>query len=242
MSLGPDFGYFPEPSKSFVVVDEPDLVEANALFGHHRVKVVTSHRLLGGHIGLSKGLHEYVDEKVARWKDYVTRIADVAALQPQDAYVALTRSLACEWDYLQRVVPDCGQAFKPVEEALRETFLSTLFGTEISDAERLLFQLPVKFSGLGIRDPSLTSTSAHQSSLKATRHLVSAIKGSCEFDIGVHHASVSTARYEARKARHDENTRLFDSAVAQFGGTSQRALKRAKGFSTGPWVSSFPSI
>ena len=59
--------------------------------------------------------------------------------------MALTRSLACEWDYLQRVVPDCGQAFKPVEEALRETFLPTLFGTEISDAERLLFQLPVKF-------------------------------------------------------------------------------------------------
>ena len=139
------------------VIDETDFAEANTLFGHLGVKVVTSHRLLGGHIGLSKGLQEYVDEKVARWKDYVARTASVAPSQPQDAYVALTKSLACEWDYLQRVVPECGPAFEPVEESLRETFLPSLFGTEISETERRLFQLPVKFSGLGIRDPTLTS-------------------------------------------------------------------------------------
>ena len=242
MDLGPDFGYFPEPFKSYVVVDKTDFAEANTLFGHLGVKVVTSHRLLGGHIGLSKGLQEYVDEKVARWKDYVARIASVAPSQPQDAYVALTKSLACEWDYLQRVVPECGPAFEPVEESLRETFLPSLFGTEISETERRLFQLPVKFSGLGIRDPTLTSTSAHQTSIQATKHLVSAIKGTCEFDIGIHHDSVSSARFQARKARHEENKRLFDSVVAQFGESTQRALNRAKDFSTGPWLLSFPSV
>ena len=162
--------------------------------------------------------------------------------QKKTKYVALTKSLACEWDYLQRVVPECGPAFEPVEESLRETFLPSLFGTEISETERRLFQLPVKFSGLGIRDPTLTSTSAHQTSIQATRHLVSAIKGTCEFDIGIHHDSVSSARFQARKARHEENKRLFDSVVAQFGESTQRALNRAKDFSTGPWLSSFPSV
>ena len=65
MDLGPDFGYRPEPLKSYVVVDETDLAQADALFGHLGVKVVTSHRLLGGHIRLISGLHVYVDEKVA---------------------------------------------------------------------------------------------------------------------------------------------------------------------------------
>ena len=198
MDLGPDFGYFPEPLKSYVVVEETDLAEANALFDHLGVKAVTSHRFLGEHIGLISGLHEYVDEKVARWKDYVVRIASVAPSQPQDAYVALTKSLTCEWDYLQRVVPKCGPAFEPVEESLREIFLPSLFGTEISETERRLFQLSVKFSGLGIRDPTLTSTSAHQTSIQATRHLVSTINGTCDFDIGIHHGSVSSARFEAR--------------------------------------------
>ena len=67
-------------------------------------------------------------------------------------------------------------------------------------------------------------------------------KGTSEFDIGFHHDSVSSARFQARKARHEENKRLFDSVVAQFGESTQRALNREKDFSTGSWLSSFPSV
>ena len=45
---GPAFGYFPEPTKSVVVVDSEDVQEAQELFSDLGVEVVTSHRLLGG--------------------------------------------------------------------------------------------------------------------------------------------------------------------------------------------------
>ena len=112
----------------YVVVDETDFAEANTLFGHLGVKVVTSHRFLGGHIGLSKGLQELIrGRKGCAVEGLCCQNCQCCTFTArQDAYVALTKFLACEWDYLQRVVPECGPAFEPVEESLRETFLPSL--------------------------------------------------------------------------------------------------------------------
>ena len=49
----------------------------------------------------------------------------------------------------------------------------------------------------------------------------SPLKGTCEFAVGIHHASVSSARCKALKARHEENNCLFNFVGAQFGETIQ---------------------
>ena len=50
-SRGSAFGYFPEPTKSFVVVGEQFRTKAKALFYDLGVQVVTGHHYLGGFIG-----------------------------------------------------------------------------------------------------------------------------------------------------------------------------------------------
>jgi len=45
-SCGPAFGYFPEPTKSFVVVIERFKGEVEAVFGGLSMHVVTGHRFL----------------------------------------------------------------------------------------------------------------------------------------------------------------------------------------------------
>ena len=49
--MGPDFGYYPEPEKTVLVVDSKDETVADRLFVELGVTVVTGHRFLGGFIG-----------------------------------------------------------------------------------------------------------------------------------------------------------------------------------------------
>ena len=50
-SRGPSFGYHPEPTKSFVVVNEQWRSEAVTIFGNLGIQIVTGHRFLGGFLG-----------------------------------------------------------------------------------------------------------------------------------------------------------------------------------------------
>ena len=46
----------------------------------------------------------------------------MAEKEPQAALVELTRSLQCEWTFVQRVVEDTSQLFAPFEKMLEENF------------------------------------------------------------------------------------------------------------------------
>ena len=63
---GPGFGYYPEPTKSFIVVNEQWRHEANAVLGDLGIQVVTGHRFLGGFFGSHREREEYVVSKVCR--------------------------------------------------------------------------------------------------------------------------------------------------------------------------------
>ena len=48
----------------------------------------------------------------------VRNFSKIAVSQPQAAYAAMTKSLQCEWIYLQHVIPDCGTLFAPLEHTI----------------------------------------------------------------------------------------------------------------------------
>ena len=95
-SRGPRYGYFPEPSKCFVVVAPSRLSLAREVFGDLGVRVVTGHRFLGGFIGDSGDRQNFVLQKVLQWSGHVRTLAAVASSQPQAAFAALTKSLQSE--------------------------------------------------------------------------------------------------------------------------------------------------
>ena len=204
---GPAFGYHPQPSKTYLVVDERDLPEARRLFEPLGVNITCSHRLLGGHVGSSEGRSAYVEEKVREWLEHLAQLSAAAVRLPQDAYAAVTKSLSQEWNYVQRVIPECGPALSPLKKAISEGFLPKLFGCEISPAERQMFELPVKLAGLGMTNPCVSAPRAYEVSRKATAHLTLAIAGAEEFDIATHRESVFNARAEARSSRNEESLR-----------------------------------
>ena len=79
----------------------------------------------------------------------VNVLAAVSHKHPQSAYVGLQKSLQQEWAFLQRVTPGVGEAFGPVEEALREIFVPALFkGLKEGVPEHENTRLPLKQAGL----------------------------------------------------------------------------------------------
>jgi hypothetical protein len=61
--------------------------------------------------------------QIQQWVRGIKLLMKVTHRQSQTAYAGLVMLLQQEWQYLQRVIPDCGAAFKLVEEAIHTVFL-----------------------------------------------------------------------------------------------------------------------
>ena len=116
---GPARGYYPEPTKSILIVAPGNVTQAEEHFRGLRIRVATGHRYLGGFIGEMDAERECLREKVQRWTELVNVLEGVAHKHPQSAYTGLQKSLQQEWAFLKRVTPGVGEEFGPVEEALR---------------------------------------------------------------------------------------------------------------------------
>lgn len=122
---GPKFGYFPKPSKTILIVKNPeDLLRAEGIFRGTGVKITTSgERHLGAVIGSHEFRREYVSDKIRKWTKDVEQLAEVAKDEPQLAYSAYTKALSMRWCFLQRTVPDTKSYFAPLEEVIRNKLI-----------------------------------------------------------------------------------------------------------------------
>ena len=101
----------------------------------------------------------------------------------------LKNSLHQEWAFVQRLTPGVGNAFVPVEVALKEIFVPALFhGLREGVPERGVTRLPAKQVGLDLPDPSQTASENWTASYVITGHLVAALRGNVEFRTADHSA------------------------------------------------------
>ncbi len=158
---GPMYGYYPEPSKSIVIVKDGKLEEARAAFAGLDMEFVEASRFLGGFLGKEDAVRHLLEEKVRKWVEAVEDLAEAAEVYPQDAYVCFIKSLQCEWGYVQRVVEGAAEAMDPLDKAIQDKFLPAVFGREMLSWEKELVKAAVKRGGLGIRCPTETAKDAY---------------------------------------------------------------------------------
>ena len=72
---------------------------------------------------------------------------------------------------MQRTVPNISHIFMPLEDCIRNTFIPSIVGREVSDDERDILSLPVRFGGLGIANPSETANREYNASKVITQNL-----------------------------------------------------------------------
>ena len=103
------------------------------------------HHYLGGYIGDKEAEGRWLTAKIKGWTKSVEILSGISRKHPQSAYTGLQKSLQQEWSFVQRVTPGVGNAFRPVETALKGTLVTALLDG-ISDGvpERGVTRLPVK--------------------------------------------------------------------------------------------------
>ena len=83
---GPQFGYYPNPAKSILVVKPEFLNDATRIFDSTGVTIRSDgSRCLGAAIG-SPIFQEFMQHKTQEWVSQTQRLSDFASTKPQAAY------------------------------------------------------------------------------------------------------------------------------------------------------------
>ena len=241
LSVGPLFGYFPEPSKSSLIVKDTTLPSAEQSFNGSGVSIVQCGKYLGGVIGNRAGVESFVSSRVSNWSNYVSLLSSIAADQPQAAYIALTKSLQSEWIFLQRVTPDCGGLFNDLEHVLCTLFLPSLIGHPCGSHDRFLYSLPIRMGGLNIKDPTKTADQVYSASRNAVSILMESITKQSPFNITDHYLCVTQSRQDQLAIQKERNESDFKEAVSLFDARHQRAILRSRD-SLSHWLCALPVL
>ena len=174
--IGPQFGYFVNSSKSFLIVKkETHLPMVNAIFENTGIQVTTQgRRYLGAAIGSADFVPLFVNDKVKEWSDELSGLSEIGLTQPHASYSALTHGLLGRWTFLSCTLPGISELLSSLEQSICSHLLPALFGKcTFSDTERQLICLPSHLGGLGIINPCLSSAFQFKALQRVTGPLVS---------------------------------------------------------------------
>ena len=187
MVIGPPWGYFSEPTKSILFMSPRNILWEEAFFRGYGLKVVMGSWYLGGFVGTEVAQAHWLDKKVERWRSSADIMSGVVCNHPQTAYAVLQNSLHLDWDFVQRVTPNKGAEFQPVEDALQKAFLLSLLKGDTSQITGITVTgLTVKQYRITLPDPNHTARANWTASCVITGHLVVVLCGTAEFRSGYH--------------------------------------------------------
>ena len=115
--------------------------------------------------------YTYVTKKVDNWIQDIEQLANIANDEPQLALSAFTKALCMRWCFVQRTISHIGHLFQPLEDCIREKLVPAIIGRRVSDIERRILALPVRFGGIGILNPAETAKFEYETSVEITNNL-----------------------------------------------------------------------
>jgi hypothetical protein len=242
---GPKYGYYPKASKTVLILKDISLIpKAKQLFGETEIEFTCDgKRHLGAAIGSENFRTKYVSEKVEKWITDMEELSRIAEDEPQVALSAYTKGISHRWTYLQRTIPDIKELFQPLEDCIRSVFIPALIGRNISDLERQIFSLPVKYGGLGIPNPVQCCEREYTSSQVVTENLTNLIYNQ-EQDLSNYNREEQLSVLKSlRMAKDKQNQENLDEIMKTADAESKHLkrslqLNREKG--CGSWLTALP--
>ncbi|XP_064400133.1 uncharacterized protein LOC135346443 [Halichondria panicea] len=241
-TLGPKFGYFPNPQKTWLVTKEKHLSSATTLFANTGVQVTSEGRpYLGAALGTEEFVTSHVQDKVGMWSKVLDKLTVVAETQPHAAHAAFTHGLSNKWSYLTRTIQGIGNLLEPLESTIRMKLLPTLTGQPPpSDEMRDLLALPARLGGIAISNPTAVAEAEFSASTKVAGPLKNTIlQQSFEYATEVAEAQVK-ARNEVRRSNREHCKHTADTLKQSLSTTLKRSMDLAQEKGASNWLTSLP--
>ena len=128
--LGSKYGYFPKASESYFIVKERKLSVARNVFNDSNVNItMEGKRYLGAVTGSDECREEYVKDLVNDWNIQFALLSSIAESLPQAAYSAFNSGFKS--NYFTRTIPRISQFLYPLEETVKNKFISAITGDNI---------------------------------------------------------------------------------------------------------------
>ena len=240
--IGPEYGYLPNATKSWLIVKQDQLEQAKSLFKDTGVSITTEgQRHLGAALGSSSFVESYVQNKISGWIREVNQLSVIAQSQPHTAYAAFNHGLTSKWSFISRTIPNIEDLFKPLETSIRHKFLPALTGqNQFDDTTRDLIATPVRLGGLGIIDPSRQSTNLFTTSLNITSPLTSLIlQQSPTYPPEVRQSQIK-AKTRARNLRHHRQSLQANELKSTLPCDLNRVVNASSEKGASSWLSTLP--
>ena len=124
VSTGPSYGYFPNASKTYLLVKEDTLMQPKKSFPTLGISIdLNGRRVLGSPIGSPEFIHNFVTNSISDWVAQLETLAVIAIPHPQAAFSAFVHGFSSKWTYLSRTCPGIDDLFQPLEDAIRTKFI-----------------------------------------------------------------------------------------------------------------------
>ena len=241
IEYGPLLGYYPNASKSWLIVKEEKMGTATEIFADTKINITTTGRkYLGSFIGTDEGRKVYIKELVNCWMEQIGKLSKIAMSEPQAAYAAFISGFKHKLIYFMRTTPNMHEQLKPLDDLIDKSFIPAITeGHQCTMDERKLLSLPIKLGGLSI--PIFTDICSYEfgNSRRATNELSDNIKqqqDNLKFDKNAHH-KIAT---EIAKERQQFNKTSLDDLRQRMTPEQKRANDVATMKGASSWLSSMP--
>lgn len=221
--------------------DDKILTRAQEIFAGTGIKIITEgKRMLGSFVGTDEGKHEYVKKKVEDWIQDIRELSEIGWEEPQIALSAYVKGLCHRWKFIQRTLKGISQLFQPLEEAIRSDFLPSIVGREISDLERNIMALPVRYGGLGVGNPVHECEKEYEASYKITLELKELMRTQTQDIHLVNFEKIDESRKEIKNMKERKIKEEYDGIVGECDGMMKRQLELAQEKGSSSWLTCLP--
>jgi len=236
-TIGPNYGYYVNTNKSWLVVHPGKQEEARRIFDGLPINITEDgHQILGSAIGTEEFMRTFSNTKCNSYIEEIGRLSETAKEEPHLAYSALVNCLQAQWLHFLRTTPLDNGCLERADEVITRRLLPIILNRPtISNLERQWLALPAREGGLGINIWSDEEVSLqYQASLKMCRPLLEKLGWEeCE-------QQQKAIAAQTRRERLQQQQQRAATVHSELNGVQQRAREVASEKGASSWLHTRP--